>query len=316
MAPGVVDAARWLSAEAAQMTSRNAPMDSMDFSPPVHAFTHAPAFAQVHCNMRAVLLHKDGSNQGNLEESLLACNFFRGYKGGNKQLSERLQQSHRQQHQPFIPPTTMAATATTAAAASQQQQQAQRPCGRCSEVAADEKFFVANSMLSSALIPPAHVCAQRLRGGGSSDGGSSDNECTPDARRVVAADRGTPVRAARRQGEAKELAEESEAAAARTGVCDVRARALGAHGDGAETAWGRETTEAREERRRGKVARQMAAQTAARAPGSGVSGTAARDATRSEHALGNRKAAKQVDRERRRAAKRAAAAERSGVSEA
>ena len=319
MAQTVADGTLWVSAEAARMTSRNtAIMDSMDFSPRIHAFTHSPELAQVLCNVHAVLLHKDGSNQGNLEESLLACNFFRGYKGGNKQLSERLQQSHRQQHQPFIPPTTMAATATTAAAASQQQQQAQRPCGRCSEVAADEKFFVANSMLSSALIPPAHVCAQRLRGGGSSDGGSSDNECTPDARRVVAADRGTPVRAARRQGEAKELAEESETAAARTGFGDARARALGvAHVDGAdEAAWERETTEAREERRRGKVARQMAARAVAGAPGSGVSGTAARDATRSEHALGKRKAAKQADLERCRAAKRAAAAEQSGVNEA
>ena len=63
MAPGVVDAARWLSAEAAQMTSRNAPMDAMDFSPPVHAFTHAPAFAQVHCNMLAALLPKAGREQ-------------------------------------------------------------------------------------------------------------------------------------------------------------------------------------------------------------------------------------------------------------
>ena len=126
------------------------------------------------------------------------------------------------------------------------------------------------------------------------------------------------MRAARRQVDTKELAEGPETAAARTGIGDARGRALGAaHVDGAdETAWERETTEAREERRRGKVARRMAARAVAGAPGSGVSGTAARDATRSEHALGNRKAAKQVDRERRRAAKRAAAAEQSGVNEA
>ena len=78
MAQTVVDAALWASAEAARTTSRNTPMDSMDFSPPAHAFTHSPELAQVHCNKHAVLLHRDESNQGNLEEALLACNLSPG----------------------------------------------------------------------------------------------------------------------------------------------------------------------------------------------------------------------------------------------
>jgi hypothetical protein len=109
-----------------------------------------------------------------------------------------------------------------------------------------------------------------------------------------------------RRVDTKELAAGSEAAAARTDIGDARARALGAHGDGAdETAWERETTETREERRRGKVARRMAAQTAARAPGSGVSGTAARDTARSERALGKRKEAGKARAKRKRQEARA-----------
>ena len=53
------------------------------------------------------------------------------------------------------------------------------------------------------------------------------------------------------------------------------------------------------------MARQMAARAAARAPGSGVSGTAARDAARSERALGERKAAGKARAKRKRQEARA-----------
>ena len=105
---------------------------------------------------------------------------------------------------------------------------------------------------------------QRLRGGGpnddDSDGNGSDEECTPDARRVVAADPGTPVRSSKRHL-TSELATASE-----------------------ETEEWRAFEEAEREARRWRTERRVAEQRARwEAAKQGTSGerTAAREATRS-----------------------------------
>ena len=201
VAQTVVDAALWVSAEAMPAAMGNTPMDSMDFSPPVHAFPHSPELAHVHCNMHAVLLHRDGSNLGNIEESLLACSFFREDKGGNERQSERLQQSHHQQQcQPHHHQQWQQQQQQQEQQHQQQQQQQQRQHRQQQQ----QPGYGTKRTHPYALIPSSHIAmrVQRLRGGGptddDSDGNGSDEECTPDARRVVAADPGTPVRSSKR----------------------------------------------------------------------------------------------------------------------
>ena len=73
-------------------------------------------------------------------------------------------------------------------------------------------------MRPATLIVPFHgpMRAQRLRGGGSSNDGSDDEEITPDARRAALADPGTPVRAAKRRLDAEpEAAQEAAEKAAK-----------------------------------------------------------------------------------------------------
>ena len=290
MAQTVVDAALWVSAEAMPAAMGSTPMDSMDFSPPVHAFPHSPELAHVHCNMHAVLLHRDGSNLGNIEESLLACSFFREDKGGNERQSERLQQSHHQQQcQPHHQQQWQQ---------QQQQQEQQQQQQRQHRQQQQQPGYGTKRTHPYALIPSSHIAmrVQRLRGGGpnddDSDGNGSDEECTPDARRVVAADPGTPVRSSKRHL-TSELATASE-----------------------ETEEWRAFEEAEREARRWRTERRVAEQRARwEAAKQGTSGerTAAREAARSE---AGRAAQRCTDKARSKRRRKAARALERGAAEA
>ena len=129
---------------------------------------------------------------------------------------------------------------------------------------------------------------QRLRGGGptddDSDGNGSDEECTPDARRVVAADPGTPVRSSKRHL-TSELATASE-----------------------ETEEWRAFEEAEREARRWRTERRVAEQRARwEAAKQGTSGerTAAREAARSEAGRAAQRCTDKARSKRRRKAARA-----------
>ena len=145
------------------------------------------------------------------------------------------------------------------------------------------------------MIPPSHITvrAQRLRGGGlsdaDSDGDGSDEECTPDARRVVAAEPGTPTRVAKRRLDATEHVKESEGA--EQWRAEREAKRL------------RRTAAVAERKERWEVERQ----------GTGGERTAAREAARSE---AGRAARRRTDKARSKHRRKAARALERGAAEA
>ena len=207
----VADAVLWGLAETASIATRIAPMDSKEFSPPARASAHASEPAHMHGNRHLFLHRKNGISQHNTKERRLASKVGNGGNGGQEQYLKQQRQQQQQHHQQQLHSLQTSKQAALQQQATQQQQLQRRQQQRRQQ----QQITCAPPF---ALIPPSHITvrAQRLRGGGlsdaDSDGDGSDEECTPNARRVVAAEPGTPTRVAKRRLDATEHSKESEEA--------------------------------------------------------------------------------------------------------